>query len=208
MTIPSNRQVPRLILATVACTLMGLGVLATAGCTFSGASAGGAPQNAQGIDAVQKATGDAGSRTGAEPPAQSASPSEAQPAASEEVTSVETPYYTLKVPAGALEEGWSTSFDDTLTGDTSSGMGGHWLRVFTPSSGDEPFLTVLQYSGDWFGLQHDQGEFSTSTAFSTEVDGIVWNTVVMGGPYGDYGPMTLEESLEFTESWARNVVPA
>ena len=41
MTIPSNRQVPRLILATVVCTLMGLGVLATAGCTFSGASAGG-----------------------------------------------------------------------------------------------------------------------------------------------------------------------
>ncbi len=123
-----------------------------------------------------------------------------------ETTLVETPYYTLEVPEGSLEEGWTSSFNDSLTGDEGR-MGGHRLDVFTPSSGDMPYISVVQYTGEWIGLQHDQGVATTSEAFSSEVDGAVWVTAVMGGPYGDYGPMTLEESQAFTQQWAQRVLP-
>lgn len=190
-------KLPKVLVGAAICSIMGLALLSSVGCTFAGSTNGeNGASNENGTGVLQKIAG-----------VQNAEDPDGQAEPSGKTTLVETPYYTLEIPEDSLENGWTTSFDDSLIGDEASGIGGRRLEVYTPSSGDDPYFTVLQYAGEWFGLQHDQGYASTSEAFSTEVDGVIWKTVVMGGPYGDYGPMTLDESLAFTQYWAQHVLP-
>lgn len=122
-------------------------------------------------------------------------------------TLVETPYYTLSVPPDSLESGWTTSFDGTIQGDAPVGMVGHRLDVYTPSNGDEPYFSVFQCTENWMGLQGDE-EVTTTVLISTfQHDGLIWSTFVQGGAYGDFGPMTQEDSREFTAYWAEHVTP-
>ncbi len=191
---PTSHRVSRVLIGLAACSALGLALLSSTGCAFSGFSVDQTNGANEGSSEILRKVA-----AGQDSPAQ-----EEAPVA--QATLVETPYYTLEVPEGSLEEGWTSSFNDSLTGDEGR-MGGHRLDVFTPSSGDMPYISVVQYTGEWIGPQHDQGVATTSEAFSSEVDGAVWVTAVMGGRYGDYGPMTLEESLAFTQQWAQRVLP-
>lgn len=222
----TSHRLPKVLLGAVACSIMGLALFSSVGCSFSGsAGSEGTALKESSMGALQRVAGEQndekpiglsqpdaaneGMVFEAEEEAEVPIPqnSDEQGGPSDERTLVETPYYTLEVPEDSLENGWTTSFDDSLIGDDASGIGGHRLEVYTPSSGNDPYFTVLQYTGEWFGLQHDQGYATTSEAFSIEVDGVIWKTAVMGGPYGDYGPMTLDESLAFTQYWAQHVLP-
>lgn len=117
-------------------------------------------------------------------------------------------HYILEAPQDALEEGYTVEYDDAMTDYGSSGRAGHITYVYTPSSGGEPYLTVIQCTADWFGLQGDEGQSTSAVAFTSEdTDGTELQTIVRGGPWGAYGPMTREESLAFTQQWAQRVRP-
>ena len=125
------------------------------------------------------------------------------------VNEFRTPRYVLDIPATDIEPGYSVEYDGSVNDFGDSGIGGYETRVYTPSSGDEPYFTVLVCTEGWVGLQGDLGESTSSLAFeTTDADGTVWQTLVVGGPFGDYGSMTQDESLEFTRLWASRVRPA
>ena len=117
-------------------------------------------------------------------------------------------HYILVASQGALEDGYTVEYDDAMTDYGSSGRAGHITYVYTPSSGSEPYLTVIQCTADWFGLQGDEGQSTSAVAFTSEdADGTELQTIVRGGLWGTYGPMTREESLAFTQQWAQRVRP-
>lgn len=133
-------------------------------------------------------------------------------AASSEVATVlvaENAYYEVSVPEGMLEDGYNVEYDDVMMDYGTSGRAGHITYVYTPSSGDDPYITVIQCTVDWFGLQGDEGQSTSAVAFTSEdADGSELQTIVRGGPWGAYGTMTREESLAFTQQWAQCVRPA
>ena len=118
-------------------------------------------------------------------------------------------HYVLEAPAGSLEDGCTVEYDDAMTDYGMGGRAGHITYVYTPASGNEPYLTIVQCTAGWFGLQGDEGQSTSAVAFtSKDTDGTELQTVVRGGPWGTYGPMTREESLAFTRQWAQRVHPA
>ncbi|MBS5451393.1 MAG: hypothetical protein KHY83_06570 [Coriobacteriia bacterium] len=194
--------------AVVAC-LLSLGV-AQLGCAPQGAP----DTRADAAPAPSRDLGGAASSKGVPPSARadlapsSAVDSRSSSADAGPVEEFRTPYYVLDIPESEVGPGYTVEYDESVLDFEECGKGGRRTYVYTSSSGDEPYVTILMCTEGWIGLQRDQGVATDSVAFEvTDEDGTTWRVMAVGGPYGDYGPMTLEESLEFTRLWASRVHP-